>query len=83
MFQIAPEEQQLTFKGLELNNMECILNCGLKGDECIELIPIQKLIPVTLKYGDASVRLEIRPSATISGLKSLLYTVNLDSVHDV
>ena len=80
---MAPADQVLSFKGLELNNTECVLNCGIKGDEYLELFPAQKSIQVTVIYGKESVRLDVRASATISGLKSLLYTVRMDRASDV
>ena len=82
MFQVAPADQLLSFKGLELNNTECVLNCGIKGSEFLELLPAQKSLQITAIYGKESVRLDVRPSATINGLKSLLDTVRMDRASD-
>ena len=65
----------MTYKGIELNNMECILNCGIQPGEFIELAPAQHLITATLVYAKETVKVDIKQTTTISGLKNLLFTV--------
>lgn len=55
--------------------MECILNCGIQPGEHIVLAPTQHLIPVNMHYGKDEIKVEVKPTATILGLKNLLYTV--------
>jgi len=57
--------------------MECILNCGIQPGEFIELAPAQHLITAMLVYGKETVKVDIKQTTTISGLKNLLFTVYL------
>ena len=63
---------------MELKNMECVLNCGIKNGEQIVLAPSQHLITVTMHYGKEQIKTDVKPTATFLGLKNLLYTVDLD-----
>lgn len=56
--------------------MECILNCGVQPGEHIVLAPAQHLVTVIMHYGKEEIKVDVKPTATILGLKNLLYTVD-------
>ena len=62
--------------------MECILNCGIQPGEFIELAPAQHLITAMLVYGKETVKVDIKQTTTISGLKNLLFTVYPRRMHN-
>lgn len=74
-FGIQPSEQQFTYNGVELSNMECILKCGIKVGEQIILSSSQPLVKITTHYGKEQLQIEVKPTATILGIKNLLSTV--------
>ena len=53
--------------------MECVLNCGIQPTETLDLAPAQHLVSVSMRYGKDVIRVDVKPTATIQGLKSLLY----------
>ena len=55
--------------------MQNILDCGISPAETIELAPAQHLVTTTLHYGTHTVRVDVKPTATVLGLKNLLSTV--------
>ena len=57
--------------------MECVLNCGIKNGEQIVLASSQHLITVTMHDGKEQIKVDVKPTATLLGLKNLLYTVDL------
>lgn len=57
--------------------MECVLNCGIQPTETLDLAPAQHLVSVSMRYGKDVIRVDVKPTATIQGLKSLLYTVRI------
>lgn len=55
--------------------MECILKCGIKVGEQIILSSSQPLVKITTHYGKEQLQIEVKPTATILGIKYLLSTV--------
>ena len=60
---------------MEPNNTEDVFVCGLKGDKFYGLLLDHKRIQTIAICGKGFARLDIFPSATVSELYSLLYTV--------
>lgn len=55
--------------------MECVVNCGIQSGETINLSPAQHLMSISMCYGKETIKVDVKPTATIMGLKNLLYSV--------
>ena len=52
--------------------MECVLNCGIQSGETLGLSPAQHLVSISMCYGKETVKVDVKPTATITGLTNLL-----------
>ena len=62
--------------------MECVLNCGIQSGETLGLSPAQHLVSISMCYGKENVKVDVKPTATITGLKNLLYSVLVQPLLD-
>lgn len=62
--------------------MECVLNCGIQSGEALGLSPAQHLMSISMCYGKETVKVDVKPTATITGLKNLLYSVLVQPLLD-
>ena len=76
-FDIQPSEQTLLYKGVELKNMQSVMDCGIQQSETLEVVPTSHLVSITIHFGKFSIPLELKPTSTILGIKMLLKTVNI------
>ena len=55
--------------------MQSVLDCGIQQLESLELVPTSHLVSITVHFGKFSIPLELKPTSTILGIKTLLKTV--------